>query len=124
MIELHYNYSDKDIYAMINNFMNNKEILKELGSRIKDTRIGLNYTQSELAHRANISLSTVTRAEKGDNITLEQLIIILRELHLLNNLELLIPQTELTPLELFEKKTKRQRVKKKHIINEWKWGDE
>lgn len=121
---MHYNYSDKDIYAMINNLMNNKEILKELGSRIKDTRIGLNYTQSELARRANISLSTVTRAEKGDNITLEQLIIILRELRLLNNLELLIPQTELTPLELFEKKTKRQRVKKKQIINEWKWGDE
>lgn len=109
---------------MINDFMNNKEILKEIGSRIKDTRIGLNYTQSELARRANISLSTVTRAEKGDNITLEQLIIILRELHLLNNLELLIPQTELTPLELFEKKTKRQRVKKKQIVSEWKWGDE
>ena len=40
-------------------YLNNEEIMKELGRRIKDTRIAFNYTQTELAQRAVISKSTI-----------------------------------------------------------------
>ncbi len=105
-------------------YLNNEEIMKELGRRIKDTRIAFNYTQTELAQRAVISKSTISRAEKGENISLEQLIIILRELRLLKNLELLIPKQELTPEEIFDNKKKRQRVKSKQIKTKWVWGED
>jgi len=105
-------------------YLNNEEIMKELGRRIKDTRIAFNYTQTELAQRAVISKSTLSRAEKGENISLEQLIIILRELRLLKNLELLIPKQELTPEEIFDNKKKRQRVKSKQIKTKWVWGED
>lgn len=105
-------------------YLNNEEIMKELGRRIKDTRIAFNYTQTELVQRAVISKSTISRAEKGENISLEQLIIILRELRLLKNLELLIPKQELTPEEIFDNKKKRQRVKSKQIKTKWVWGED
>lgn len=105
-------------------YLNNEEIMKEIGNRIKDTRIGFNYTQADLAKRTNISISTISRAEKGENISLEQLIIILRELRLLKNLDLLIPKQELTPDEIFDNKKKRQRVKSKQIKTKWVWGED
>lgn len=105
-------------------YLNNAEIMEEFGKRIKETRISFNYTQSDLAKRAGISISTISRAEKGENISLEQLIIILRELRLLKNLDLLIPKQELTPEELFENKKKRQRVKCKQTRNKWVWGED
>ena len=42
-----------------------REILKELGNRIKQHRISINITQIELAERCGISPSTEIRIENG-----------------------------------------------------------
>ena len=34
----------------------NEQVLKELGQRLKDTRISMSYTQKEMAERAGISV--------------------------------------------------------------------
>ena len=109
---------------MIDIYSSNDEIMKELGERLKDTRIAFNYTQDELAQRANISKSTVCRAERGENISFSQLLFILRELHLLKNLDMLVPKQELTPEDIFKKKKKRQRVKRKQVETTWVWEDD
>ena len=105
---------------------NNDYILKEIGQRIKDVRIRQKMTQTELAMSAGVAYNTILRIENGKGTNLENLIKVMRSLGLSQNLDLLIPEQELTPVELFQNKPKRKRVSKKRNTDnkEWKWGDE
>ncbi len=107
---------------------NNEIIMRELGIRIKDTRIGMFLTQKELADRAGISQRTVERIENGENVKIENILNIMRAMQFLQNLEILIPEQEMRPTELHDKGKKRVRVTSKRAVArvdyEWKWGDE
>lgn len=103
---------------------NNKAILEELGHRIKDVRISRSITQQEMAQNAGVSFSTVVRAENGEGVNMENYMKILRILGLLSNFDMLIPEQEPTPEEIFKGKPKRQRASKRKKEREWKWGDE
>ena len=107
---------------------NNEGIMKEIGVRIKDTRIAISLTQKELAERAGVSGRTVERIENGENVKVENIINVMRAMQLLQNIELLIPEQEIRPTELHDKGKKRMRAtSKKSAANstgEWKWGDE
>ena len=103
---------------------NNEWILIELGKRIKDIRISQSITQEELAHSAGLSFSTVVRLENGEGSNIENLMKILRVLNLVQNFDLLVPEQQPSPEELFKNKPKRQRASKKKKDTEWKWGDE
>ena len=49
----------------------------------------------------------------------------MRSLGILQNINLLIPEQELTPEELFKGTSKRKRASKRKDKNDdWKWGDE
>lgn len=109
----------------INSASTNEKILKEIGKRIKQKRIALAITQKDLALDANISLRTVVNVEKGENISLNHLIAILKALKIVENFELLIPETKTDPFEILKLGKRRERVVKSKIAtNEWKWGDE
>lgn len=96
---------------------NNIFVLNELRKRIKDIRISHSITQKELAKEAGVSYNTVIR--------LENVIKIMRVLGILQNINLLIPEQELTPDEIFKGITKRKQASRKTLQeNEWKWGDE
>ena len=104
---------------------NNIFIIKELGKRIKDVRISRSLTQKELAENAGISYNTVIRLENGEGANLENLIKIMRVLGILQNFDLLIPEQELSPEEIFKGKKKRKRASKiREKENDWQWGDE
>lgn len=104
---------------------NNDFILKELGQRIKNVRISRSITQKELAIDAGVSYNTVIRFENGEGANLENVIKIMRVLGILQNFNLLIPEQELTPEELFNGVSKRKRASKlKKHEDRWKWGDE
>lgn len=103
---------------------NNKTILKELGRRIKDIRIGRSITQQELSQNAGVSFSTVTRVESGEGVNIENYMKILRILELLHNFDFLVPEQQPTPEELFKGKPKRKRASRQKREREWKWGDE
>lgn len=103
---------------------NNQWILIELGKRIKDIRISRSITQEELAHSAGLSFSTVVRVESGDGTNIENLLKILRVLNLVQNIDLLIPEQQPSPEELFRNKPKRQRASRTKKESDWKWGDE
>lgn len=106
---------------------NNEIIMKEMGIRVKDTRIAIDLTQKELAERAGISQRTIERIENGENIKVENIINVLRAMQLLQNLDNLIPEQKIRPTELHDRNKKRVRATSKKRVDvtiEWKWGDE
>ena len=106
---------------------NNEFLLTEISARLRAYRIDRGITQKQLAEMAGVSVKSVERMEKGDNIRLTQLFNVLRVLGLTSNLNLLIPEQMLHPTDIFEGIKPRQRVSVRKSISEeaeWKWGDE
>lgn len=92
----------------------NKQILEALAIRLKDYRIRKHYTQKELAEKSGVSLNSVQRMEQGKSVSLSIFISVLRTLKLLNNLETLVPDVSVSPIEMLQQKGgKKQRVRKK-----------
>ena len=85
-----------------------EDILKELGERIKAERIRQKMTQAQLGINSGVGTSTIQRAESGESIQFLNIIKILRTLHQLHNLELLLPSSELTPMQYLYSKTQKK----------------
>ena len=75
-------------------------IIEKLGKRIKAQRIRQEMKQEELGAASAVAVSTIRRIENGQSVSLQLLISVLRTLGLLENLELLIPETKIGPLQL------------------------
>ena len=103
-----------------------KAILRELGNRIKQYRISLNITQQQLAQRCGISLSTLMRAENGEDPKLTTVIRILSEFNLLENLDVMIPEPQPDYKAMFEERTLRRRARplEREKMNTWVWGED
>lgn len=106
---------------------NNEFLLKELGQRIRDTRIASRLSQKNLSDKTGLSVATIVRIEAGENTSVGNMLKILRALNLLQGLDVLIPEQELKPTELFDVGKKRQRVteasKNKTSDATWEWGE-
>jgi transcriptional regulator with XRE-family HTH domain len=104
----------------------NKDIMKEIGERIKSRRISLSITQEELSMISGVSLRTIVGVEKGMNVSLRSLIPILRAVKVSENIDLLIPENKTNPFEVIKLGHSRKRVSNKGIkrVSDWKWGDE
>lgn len=103
--------------------------LKELGRRIAQYRLNRNQTQDALAQEAGVSKRTIHRLEHGHSIQASNLIRILRILRLLENLEALIPEPAVSPIQqvkMHGKKRKRASSKsgKTQKKEPWSWGSE
>lgn len=83
-------------------------ILTEIGHRLRDIRLYKNYTQSDIATRAGVNVTTVGKAERGDAVSMMNFIAILRALKLLDNLEMLVPQQSVSPMELLKLQGKKR----------------
>ncbi len=106
-----------------------KAILEIIGRRIAENRLARNVNQNDIAGQAGVSKSTVVRLEDGRSTQLVNLIRILRALDFLTNLEALIPQVPVNPVDLIKlqgKKRRRASRKKsaKTTPQKWSWGDE
>ncbi len=122
-------------------------LLEELGNRLARVRLRQDLGQAELAERAGVSRATVQRLEAGQSTQLTNLMRILRALDLVQNLELLVPSPELSPLEALDRRGgPRQRASAKRSEEDsdassksnqkpaekesdesgstWSWGDE
>ena len=110
----------------ITGFENEKFILSELGNRIKQYRISLNLTQTELAEKCGISMSTVVRIENGDDIKFSNYIRILSGLDILENINTLVPEESADYKKIFEEKVPRKRVRQKNETGkaDWTWGED
>jgi len=110
----------------ISGYENTITVLSELGNRIKDYRISSSLTREELAQKAGTSVSTIVRLESGTNIGTEALINVLRSLNILGNIDLLVPEYQLTPMDIVKGKKKRKRATSLKVEEPgtWRWGDE
>ena len=90
-------------------------ILQKMGRRIRDYRMRMEMTQSELAEKSGVSMGTIVRVEQGNPISTLLLISILRTMGLLENLEVLLPELSISSLQMRKlqgKKVQRIRHKK------------
>jgi transcriptional regulator with XRE-family HTH domain len=105
-------------------------VLKELGRRVERQRLERNLTQDELAEEAGIGRATLQRLERGESVQLTSLIGLLRELGLLERLDVLVPEPTPSPLERLKTQgQRRQRARARRIGPEptrkrWTWGDD
>ena len=93
--------------------MTDKDILRVLGSRIREYRLQRNLTSEEVAIQAGIQPRTLLSAERGANPRMATVIRILRALDRLDNLDAFLPPPGISPMALLRLKGKRrQRARK------------
>lgn len=112
----------------INANVRNDCLLREIGRRIARLRLESRQTQEEFAQIAGLSRSALQRLEHGDEgARLLTFLSALRMLRKIETLELVLPDEEVSPMDLFEgakrKPIKRARKRKARQVT-WKWGDE
>ena len=104
----------------------NSEILLIIGKRVKEQRIRLRMTQKQLGIEADVSVKTLVSFEQGHNVSLLNFIAILRALKSVDQLNLILPEPPINPLDYLkkEKLVKRVRIKQSAENKPWKWADE
>ncbi len=75
-------------------------ILKKLGIQIREYRMQMEMTQTELAEKSKVSLGSVVRLEKGRPVSTLLLVSVLRTLGLLENLQVLLPEIGISPIQM------------------------
>jgi transcriptional regulator with XRE-family HTH domain len=88
------------------NSMSNTAIVLEIGKRLKEYRLKRKLTQQDLAEHAGISVFTVSQIEKGNPVSISMFLPVLRVLRLLDNLEMLLPEIGVSPIEMLKLKGK------------------
>jgi putative transcriptional regulator len=85
-------------------------IAEELGNRLKQARLNSDLTQAEVASRTGLNRRTILNAEKG-KVQLENLVAIFVSLDMADQLNMLLPVQEISPIQLAKLKgKKRQRA--------------
>ena len=103
------------------------DIKGELGTRLKKMRLEKRMTQKELCEAAGIPISTLVRIERGEIKSFDSFLMLLKSFGQIEKLELVLPETQIRPTELVQRKKTSQRVrksKKDTTESGWKWGDE
>ena len=113
----------------IKNEFSDKNVLVELGESLTQLRIQQNMTQFNLAKRAGIGKRTLEHLENGDSVQITTFIRVLRALSVLQNLNYLLPDKIVSPMELLnkQKKSKKRGSSVEYVLTHnppWKWGDE
>lgn len=106
-----------------------EHVLSEIGARMARHRLDLQLSQAHLAEQAGLSKRTIERIEAGQSTQFLSLVRVLRVLKLLDGLDLLVPDTGPSPLDLLKLKGKtRKRASSTRKPNKpespWQWGDE
>ncbi len=116
----------------IENLLSDEAVLGELGSRLAQTRLERNVSQSRLASEAGVAKTTIERLERGGGIQLESFIRILRALGLLDRLDVVLSEPLPSPIERL-KLQGRQRRRARDTQREapspeqagpWRWADD
>ncbi|MCF8128418.1 MAG: helix-turn-helix domain-containing protein [Deltaproteobacteria bacterium] len=98
-----------------------------LCKRLESIRLSRNMTQHQLAEEAGVSPRTIGRLEKGQGVSLDTFIRVLIALRIQHNLQSLLPDPAVRPMERVEGRTgerKRARpVPVSHDRTAWSWGD-
>ena len=112
----------------ITSYSSTREVLYEVGRRIKATRIAIPVTQKEMAESCGLSIGTISNLETGKDVSFSTVIEALRFLGQLQSLEMMIPDQGIRPSQVAALGKPRERAKRNTNKNKqqagWKWGDE
>lgn len=110
--------------------VSDEALLAELGRRLTQHRLNRDFTQQAVADEAGVSLRTLQRMELGHSTQLSNLLRVLRALKLLNNLDALVPEPPVSPIQQLRLKGKTRRrasgkvAEPAQSAEPWSWGDE
>lgn len=115
----------------INDNLTDKAVLKEIGARLRETRLRRDLPQDWIAREAGVSAPTITKLENGGPVQLTTLIRVLRALNLLSGLEVAVPEPAPSPTEMLRHQEGRRRRASggakegtRGDRKQWRWGDE
>lgn len=104
------------------------QIEAALCKRLEQIRLSRNTTQRQLAESAGISTRTIGRLEKGQGVSLNTFIRVMTALGIQQNLETLMPDPTVRPIERVGVGTgQRQRARPRPPGDRpatWTWGDD
>ncbi len=113
----------------VDNTINDRAILQEIGRRLNRCRVEQGLTQAGLAREAGVSKRTVERIEAGESAQTTNLIRVLRVLGLLDAFTASFPETGPRPMDLLRlhgKERRRASSKRRQDTggDAWQWGDD
>lgn len=109
---------------IIQRLSSNDQIIDEIGKRMKYRRIELNLTQKQLESNSGVSKRTISGFENGENISLDNLISLLKSLGLVEDLNLVFPEKKVNPFDVLKLgHTKKRASRKPKQSNDWEWGE-
>lgn len=91
-------------------------ILTTIGEKVKAVRLKQNITQQSLAEAANVSLSTIKKIEKGEIRSFDALLRMLRTLGMLDTLQQLVEEEQLSPSEYYNMVQASQTHRRKRAV--------
>jgi transcriptional regulator with XRE-family HTH domain len=94
---------------MLSLIANPKDVCLELAAREKKLRLGLGWTQKELARRAGLALPTLRHFERTGQISLERLVMIASTFRATDSLEGIFQPPVANSLEEIEQRQKVRR---------------
>ncbi|MCF6264734.1 MAG: transcriptional regulator [Xanthomonadales bacterium] len=100
-----------------------KEILKELGTRLARIRKQRGYSQSQLAQDAGIGVATLRRLEAGRDTQMETWLKLMKSLQMIASIDTLLPEIYTSPMAEVISAKKRGK-KKDAAASSSIWGDE
>ena len=100
-------------YMKITNGMTNQMVLKEIGTRLQNYRLDMNMKQSELSKKSGVSVATIRRLESGEDVGLSKVVSILLAMGLSSNLDFIIPEEIVNPIDVSSLGHTRKRAMKK-----------
>ena len=117
--------------------LSDQQILARLAGRLRSERLQRNITQQALADLAGVGVATLRRLESGEgNLSLLNLIALLRALELMNLLDALVREPDISPMAslrekgagIYSEPPLRQRARPESGLagdaERWSWGDE
>lgn len=93
--------------------INDEQIIHRLSQTCRKKRLLLNMTQETLATRANLSIPTIKKFEKGEAPSLRTVINILRAIGEIDRLESLISDVQESPREKFLREQKASKLRQR-----------
>ena len=104
--------------------MSDKALMETIGNFVQHHRLDQNRSQSDVAAAAGISRSTLSLLERGEKVSLNSLLQVLRILDLLYIMDVFRVKTEISPIEyakLQKKRKERARSKKENSNEDIGW---
>jgi len=103
-----------------------EQIEAALCDRLEQIRLSRNITQQKLADEAGVSLRTIVRLVQGEGVSMDTFIRVLIALGIQDNLETLLPDPSVRPVERVGLGKERKRARPRPADEkpaQWAWGD-